>query len=135
LSASIGAALANRSKGLLSIDHQPDGDALYLPAALWTAAHHRIPLLLLMHNNRAYHQEMMHMQRMAGVRNRRPDQAKIGTAIEDPNVDFAKLAQSLGVWGEGPISDPADLGPALRRALQVVKSGYPALVDVVSQPR
>jgi acetolactate synthase I/II/III large subunit len=135
LPASIGAALANKNKGLLSISHQPDGDAMYGPGALWTAAHHRIPILMIMHNNRAYHQEMMHLQKMAGLHDRRPDQAKIGTAIEDPNIDFAKLAQALGVWSEGPITDPSALGPAVRRAVEIVKSGYPALVDVVSQPR
>ncbi len=135
LPASIGAALANKDKGLLSISHQPDGDAMYGPGALWTAAHHRIPILIVMFNNRAYHQEMMHLQKMAGLHDRRPDQAKIGTAIEDPNIDFAKLAQALGVWAEGPITDPSALGPAVRRALEIVKSGYPALVDVVSQPR
>ncbi|HEY7068193.1 MAG TPA: thiamine pyrophosphate-dependent enzyme [Chloroflexota bacterium] len=135
LPASVGAALANKSKGLLSVSCQPDGDAMYQAGSLWTAAHHRIPLLTVMHNNRAYHQEMMHLQKMAGLHDRRPDQAKIGTAIEDPNIDYAKLAQSMGVWAEGPITDPADLGPALQRAVAVVKSGYPALVDVVSQPR
>ncbi|HZU06381.1 MAG TPA: thiamine pyrophosphate-dependent enzyme [Chloroflexota bacterium] len=133
--AAVGAALANRRFGRLSIAHQPDGDLLYAPGVLWTAAHHRIPVLYVMFNNRAYHQETMHLQRMASLRNRRPDQAHIGTAITDPDVDFAKLAQSMGVWAEGPISDPDAVGPALRRALEVVKSGYPALVDIVSQPR
>lgn len=133
--ASVGAALANKRKGLLSVAFQPDGDLLCCASVLWTAAHHRIPMLTIMHNNRAFHQEVMHLQRMAGFRGRRPDQAAIGTTIDDPNVDFAKLAQSMGVWAEGPIDDPAAVGPALRRALAIVKSGYPALVDVVTQPR
>jgi thiamine pyrophosphate-dependent acetolactate synthase large subunit-like protein len=133
--ASIGAALANRGKGLVSISWEGDGDMLYAPGVLWTAAHHRIPLLMLIHNNRAYHQETMHLQRMAGMRGRRPDQAHIGTNIEDPNVDFAKIAQGMGIWAEGPVADPDALGPTLRRALAMVKSGYPALVDVVTQPR
>jgi hypothetical protein len=41
----------------------------------------------------------------------------------------------MGVWAEGPIEDPSEVAPALSRAVEVVKSGYPALVDVVSQPR
>lgn len=135
LPGAVGAALANRDKGLLSVTFQPDGDLLYAPGALWTAAHHKIPLLMVMHNNRGYHQETMHLQRMAGMHNRRMDQAWIGNAIVNPEVDFAKLAQSYGVWAEGPISNPADLGAALRRALAVVKSGLPALVDVVCQAR
>jgi thiamine pyrophosphate-dependent acetolactate synthase large subunit-like protein len=55
--------------------------------------------------------------------------------IYDPEVDFGKLAQAFGVYGEGPISDPNAVGPALSRALKVVKSGAPALVDVVCQLR
>jgi hypothetical protein len=90
---------------------------------------------MLMHNNRAYHQEVMHLQKMAGLHNRRMDTARIGTAIEDPNIDFAKLAQAQGVWAEGPITEPAQVGPALARAVAAVKRGEPALVDVVSQGR
>jgi benzoylformate decarboxylase/acetolactate synthase-1/2/3 large subunit len=63
------------------------------------------------------------------------DTARIGTAIEEPNIDYAKLAQAQGVWAEGPITDPAKIGPALQRALAVVKKGEPALVDVVTQGR
>ncbi len=55
--------------------------------------------------------------------------------IDNPAIDFARLAQSMGVWAEGPIADPGDLGPALKRAVAVVKSGQPALVDVVCEPR
>ena len=133
--ATVGAALANRKYGRLSVSIQDDGDLLFVPAVLWTAAHHRIPLLSVMHNNRAYHEELMHVQRMANRHNRGIDRAKIGTTFEDPNIDFAKLAQSMGVYAEGPITDPKDLGPALRRAIAVVKRGEPALLDVVTQPR
>ncbi|MDQ6684196.1 MAG: thiamine pyrophosphate-dependent enzyme, partial [Pseudomonadota bacterium] len=131
----IGAALANRDKGLLSVTFQPDGDLMYSPGVLWTAAHHRIPLLMVMHNNRGYYQEVMHLQRMAAVHGRRPDRALIGNEIDNPAIDYAKLAQAHGVHGEGPVTDPRLLGAALRRALAVVKSGRPALVDVICQPR
>lgn len=133
--AAVGAALANRDKGIVTVSIQPDGDLMYAPGVLWTAAHHKIPILMLMHNNRAYHQEVMHLQKMAGLHNRRMDTAAIGTTIENPNIDFGKLAQSMGVWAEGPITDPAAIGPALTRALGVVKRGEPALVDVVCQGR
>ena len=131
----MGAALANKDKGIISVTMQPDGDMLYAPGVLWTAAHHKIPLLMLMHNNRCYHQEIMHIQRMAAIHNRTQTTAHIGTQISNPDVDFAKLAQGFGVWAEGPITDPARIGPALKRALAVVKSGAPALVDVVCQGR
>jgi thiamine pyrophosphate-dependent acetolactate synthase large subunit-like protein len=133
--AAVGAALANRKHGRLSINIQNDGDLMYAPGVLWTAAHHRIPLLNIVHNNRAYHEEVMHVQRMANRRNRGVDRTWIGTTIDDPAIDFAKLAQGMGVYAEGPITDPKDLGPAIGRAIAVVKRGEPALVDVVTQPR
>jgi len=133
--AAVGAALANRDKGIITVSIGGDGDLMYAPGVLWTAAHHKIPLLMIVHNNRAYHQEVMHLQKMASLHNRRMDTAAIGTTIENPNIDFAKLAQSMGVHGEGPISDPNAIGPALSRALAVVKRGEPVLVDVVSQGR
>lgn len=133
--ASVGAALANKKYGRFSVSIQDDGDLLFAPAVLWTAAHHRIPLLAVMHNNRAYHEEMMHVQRMANRHNRGIDRAHIGTTFEDPNFDFAKIAQGMGVYAEGPITDPNEIGPALKRAIAVVKRGEPALLDVVTQPR
>ncbi|HST01759.1 MAG TPA: thiamine pyrophosphate-dependent enzyme, partial [Usitatibacter sp.] len=131
----LGVALANKTRGRFTVTFQPDGDLMYSPGVLWTAAHHRIPILYVMHNNRAYHQEVMHVQRMTALHDRNPRGARIGTVIEDPAIDFAKLAQSMGMWGEGPIEDPAKLGPALARAVAVVKSGHPALLDVVGQGR
>jgi thiamine pyrophosphate-dependent acetolactate synthase large subunit-like protein len=131
----VGAALANRKYGRLSVNIQCDGDLMYAPGILWTAAHHRIPILNVMHNNRAYHQETMHLQRMGNRHNRGIDRAGIGTTINNPDIDFAKLAQSMGVHAEGPITNPNDLGPAIARAIAVVERGEPALVDVVTQPR
>jgi thiamine pyrophosphate-dependent acetolactate synthase large subunit-like protein len=133
--AAVGAALANKKHGRLSVTIQGDGDFLYAPGVWWTAAHHRIPLLAVMHNNRAYHQEVMHVQRMANRHNRGITRAHIGTTIDDPNVDFAKIAQGLGVHAQGPITNPNDLGPAIKRAIDVVKRGEPSLIDVVTQPR
>ncbi|MCZ6750350.1 MAG: thiamine pyrophosphate-dependent enzyme, partial [Acidobacteria bacterium] len=63
------------------------------------------------------------------------ESVNIGTTIDNPNIDYAKLAQSMGWYAEGPISDPKDLGPAIRRAIAVVERGEPALLDVVTQPR
>ncbi len=133
--ASVGAALANRRHGRLSVAIQTDGDLMYAPGVLWTAAHHRIPLLSVMNNNRAYHQETMHVQRMCNRRNRGIDRGHIGSTLADPDIDYAKLAQGMGVHAEGPIANPDDLGPALARAVAVVKRGEPALVDVVTQVR
>ena len=137
--ASIGAALGNRDLGRFSVSIQSDGDLMFAPGVLWTAARHKIPLLAVMHNNRGYHQEVMHVQRLSNFRNRVAnignDLGPIGTSIMNPDIEYHKLAESMGWWAKGPISDPADLGPAIKEAVAVVKSGQPALVNVVTQPR
>jgi thiamine pyrophosphate-dependent acetolactate synthase large subunit-like protein len=139
LPASVGAANANKALGRFSVSIQGDGDMMYAPGALWTAAHHDIPLLTVMHNNRGYHQEVMHVQRLSNRRNRVASLGKsagpIGTSIDTPNIDYAGLARSQGWWAKGPITDPKDLGPALKEAVEVVKKGQPALIDSVTQPR
>ncbi len=138
--AAVGAALGNRDiGGRFSVSIQGDGDFMYAPGVLWTAARHKIPLLSVMHNNRGYHQEVMHVQRIANRRDRvaalGKDRSPIGTSIENPDIDYASLAKSMGYWSAGPIKDPAELGPTLKRAVEVVKAGQPALVDVWTQPR
>jgi acetolactate synthase-1/2/3 large subunit len=131
----VGAALAHREHGRIPINIQGDGDLMVGSSSLWTAAHHKIPLLTVVHNNRAYHQEVMHVQRVADRHGRGVDRVKIGTTIDDPAIDYAKMAQSMGVEGIGPIVDPNDLAPALKRGIDIVKSGAPVLIDVVSQAR
>ena len=133
--AAVGAALANKKHGRLTINIQPDGDLNYAPGVLWTAVHHRIPLLSIMHNNRSYHQERMYVQMMAAKRDRGVDRADIGTTFLDPPIDYAMMAKTYGMYSEGPIDNPRDLGPAIRRGIERVKKGEPALLDVVTQPR
>ncbi len=135
LPASVGAALANKQHGRITVNINGDGDLNYAPGALWTAVHHQIPLLTVVHNNRAYHQELMYLQQQGAARNRGAERAPIGTTITDPNIDYATMARAYGMFAEGPIENPGDLGPALRRSVERIKSGEPALIDVVSQPR
>jgi thiamine pyrophosphate-dependent acetolactate synthase large subunit-like protein len=133
--AAVGAALANKKRGRLSVAIQPDGDLMVAPGALWTAARHQIPLLMVMQNNRAYHQEVMWFQREALSRGRSVDLTQTGFGLGNPNIDFAKLAASMGVASSGPITDPKDLAAAIKRGIAVVKRGEPYLIDVVTQPR
>ena len=137
--ASVGAALANRDLGRFSVSIQSDGDLMYAPGVLWTAAKHKIPLLAVMHNNRGYHQELMHVQRLSNFRNRVAnlgnDLGPIGTSIMNPDIEYHKFAESMGWWAKGPIKDPDELGPAIKEAVAVVQSGQPALVNVWTQPR
>jgi thiamine pyrophosphate-dependent acetolactate synthase large subunit-like protein len=133
--ATVGAAIANKKHGRLSVAIQTDGDLMVANGVLWTAAHHKVPLLTLMHNNRAYHQEVMGIQGLANRHNRGIDRIHIGTKIDNPNIDYAKLAQAMGVRAEGPIADPKDLPAAIRRGIEAVKRGEPYLIDTVTQPR
>jgi thiamine pyrophosphate-dependent acetolactate synthase large subunit-like protein len=133
--AAVGAALANKKHGRLTVHFQNDGDLNYAPGVLWTAVHHQIPLLMLMHNNRGYHQERMYVGDMALRANRDIDKVRIGTDLTNPNIDYATMAKAYGMYSAGPIENPADLAPAIKKALEVVKRGEPALIDVVTQPR
>jgi acetolactate synthase-1/2/3 large subunit len=135
LPASIGAALANKKHGRFTVAFGGDGDFMFSPGAVWTAAHHQIPILYIIQNNRAYHQEYMYLVAMAARHGRNVEKMDIGTTIKDPNINYAEVSRGLGAHGEGPVTDPKDLAPALKRAIAAVKAGGPAVVDVVTDPR
>ena len=135
LGISLGVALAHRDKGRMVVDMQPDGDLMFDAGALWVAAKHRIPMLLVMHNNRAYFNDWAHQIRIAKQRGTPVDRAYIGMDLDDPAPDFATLARSMGWYAEGPIEDPAEVAGALRRAIAKVKAGQPALIDTITQKR
>jgi len=133
--ASVGAALAAKARNRIVVNIQCDGDLNYAPGVLWTAVHHKLPLLTVMHNNRAWHQEFMFVEYMAGVRGRGGERAYIGSTLRDPYLDYAKMAAGYGMAGEGPITDPAKLSAALKRGVASAKRGEPYLIDVITQPR
>jgi len=133
--ASLGAALAHKGSGKFCLNIQPDGDLLFTVSSIWTAVHHHIPLLSIVCSNRSYFNDEEHQERVALQRNRPVENKTIGIRIEDPNVDFGAMARTYGCWGAGPITDPRDLTKTLREAVKVVKTGKPALVDVVCQMR
>lgn len=129
----LGVALAHRGTGRLVVDLQPDGDLLFDASALWTATRHRIPMLVVMVNNRCWHNDLVHQRHLAEVRRRPRANAERGTVIRDPEPDFAQLARSFGWWAEGPMTNPAAVTEAVARAaLVVMGTGQPALVDVVT---
>jgi acetolactate synthase-1/2/3 large subunit len=132
---SIGVALAHKGSGRVVVNIQPDGDLMFDAGALWTLAKYQIPMLIVMHNNRAYYNDWEHQLRMARLRGTDEKKAHIGMDLTDPAPDFAMLARAMGCYGEGPIEKPAEIRPALLRALAEVKKGRPALVDTVTQHR
>jgi acetolactate synthase-1/2/3 large subunit len=132
---SLGVALAHRDAKRLVVDLQPDGDLMFDAGALWVAAKHRIPMLVVMYNNRAYYNDWEHQIRMAKLRGTPVERAHIGMDMVDPAPDFASMAKAQGWYAEGPIERPGDVAPALKRAIERVKAGQPALLDTITQKR
>ncbi len=133
--AAVGAALANRKYGRLTVNFQTDGDMNYAPGVLWTAVHHKIPLLSIMLNNRGYHQEVMFVEQQCSIRNRGADMAHIGTKLIEPNINYATMAKAYGMDSRGPIEDPKEIAAAFKWGVERVKAGEPVMIDVVTQPR
>jgi thiamine pyrophosphate-dependent acetolactate synthase large subunit-like protein len=132
---SIGVALAHRDRRRLVIDMQPDGDLMFDAGALWTVAKHRIPMLVVMYNNRSYYNDWEHQIRMARLRGTPVERAHIGMDLDGPAPDFAMMAKSMGWYAEGPFESADGLADALSRAIAKVKEGQPALLDTVTQKR
>ena len=128
---SIGAALALRGSGRIPVAILGDGDYLMGVNALWTAARYRIPLLIIIANNRSYFNDEVHQGRVAKERGRPEDNKWIGQRIDDPPVDLAGLARAQGLGGEGPIKKSKDLTDALVRGIAMVEEGQGYVVDVL----
>jgi len=132
---SLGAALANKGTGRLVVDLQPDGDLMFDAGALWIAAKYKIPMLVVMFNNRAYYNDWNHQLVLARTRGTDPTRAHIGMDLYGPDPDFAGLARSMGWYAEGPIENGDDMKAALKRAIEQVKQGKPALIDSICDRR
>jgi thiamine pyrophosphate-dependent acetolactate synthase large subunit-like protein len=131
---SVGAALALRGSGRLSVAVCGDGDFLMGVTALWTAAHYRIPLLIVVANNRSFFNDELHQERMARMRNRPVENRWVGQRISEPDIDLAAMARAQGAQGFGPVNSIADLQPTFEKAIAAVESGAIAVVDVRVEP-
>jgi thiamine pyrophosphate-dependent acetolactate synthase large subunit-like protein len=129
--AAIGAALAGGPE-TLSVVLQADGDLLYLPSALWTAAHLRLQVLVVVHDNRQYANTVGHAGRIARARGRSDARRHVGASLVDPPIELATLAASFGVWSAGPITDTQKLRECLAEAITQARAGRPALLDVIT---
>ena len=135
LPSSIGSALGFKGSGRLCVSILGDGDFLMTSNALWTASKYQIPLLVVVLNNRSYYNDEEHQERMARWRQRPVENKGIGIRIEDPAPDLATIARAFSVDAFGPITEPGELGSALDKAIPIVESGKPVVVDVITQPR
>jgi thiamine pyrophosphate-dependent acetolactate synthase large subunit-like protein len=130
----VGAALALKGSGRLAVGVCGDGDFLMGATALWTAVHYRVPLLIVVANNRSFYNDEVHQERMARQRGRPAENKWIGQRIADPDIDIAGLARAQGAQGFGPIAEAGDLLPALQAAIAAADGGAVAVVDVRVAP-
>jgi thiamine pyrophosphate-dependent acetolactate synthase large subunit-like protein len=131
---SVGAALALKGSGRLPVAVCGDGDFLMGVTALWTAAHYRIPLLLVIANNRSFFNDELHQERVARMRNRPVENRWIGQRISEPDIDLAGMARAQGAQGFGPVTAIGELGTTFAQAIAAVEEGDVAVVDVRVEP-
>ncbi len=121
--ASVGIAMAQ--KGRPVVTYVGDGSAMYSIQALWTTAHHKLPVTTVICNNGGYR---IIKQRLKAFHK---NDHFVGMDFQDPPVDFVMLARSLGMEAHR-ITSADDIGPAVKKA---VASGGPSLLDVVVDNR
>jgi thiamine pyrophosphate-dependent acetolactate synthase large subunit-like protein len=131
---SVGAALALKGSGRLPVAICGDGDFCMGATALWTAVHYRIPLLVVVCNNRSFFNDELHQERVARLRNRPPENRWIGQRISDPDIDCAGLGRAQGAVGFDPVTKTTDLVPTFEKAIAAVEAGQVAVVDVRVEP-
>jgi thiamine pyrophosphate-dependent acetolactate synthase large subunit-like protein len=130
----VGAALALEGSGRLPVAVLGDGDFLMGGSAIWTAAHYRLPLLIVVANNSFFYNDVVHQERIAEQRQRPERNSWIGQAISDPEPDLPALARSLGFHAAGQVRDRSALPAALAEAAAAARSGQCVLVDVRVRP-
>ncbi|MEJ2435213.1 MAG: thiamine pyrophosphate-dependent enzyme, partial [Pseudolabrys sp.] len=129
-----GAALALKGSGRLAVAVCGDGDFLMGVTALWTAAHYKIPLLLVVANNCSFFNDELHQERVARMRSRPIENRWVGQRISEPDIDLAGMGRAQGAQGFGPVTAIADLGPTFEKAIAAVEAGNVAVVDVRVEP-
>ena len=131
---SVGAALALKGSGRLAVAVCGDGDFMMGCTSIWTAAHYKIPLLIVVANNRSFFNDELHQERVARMRNRPVENRWVGQRITEPDIDIAGIARAQGAQGFGPVSAIADLPATFAKAIAAVEAGAVAVVDVRVEP-
>jgi benzoylformate decarboxylase len=109
LPASVGVSMANPHRPVVC--YSGDGSAMYSIQALWTAAHQKLPLTVVIVNNGGYR---IIKQRLLAFHG---DDHFVGMDFVDPPVDFAGMARALGLEAMR-ITEAKDLKPALSSAFR-----------------
>ena len=103
-------------------------------SAVWSAVHAKVPLLILLNNNRSYFNDELHQETVARRRNRPVGNRWIGQRIADPEVDIAGLCTSYGAVGIGPVKDVKDLEAAIRKGVEALNAGKVCVIDIHVNP-
>jgi len=93
---SVGSALALQAQGRYAISMLGDGDFCMGATAIWSAARHRIPLLVLINNNRSYFNDELHQENVAKTRGREVKNRWIGPAHGRPGAEHRQACRSAG---------------------------------------
>ena len=117
--ASVGVAMAQPERPVVTV--VGDGSAMFSIQALWTIAHHKLPIVTLICNNGGYR---IIKRRLKAFHK---SETFIGMDFADPSVDFVGLATSMGVAARR-ITDAGEVQAAVAEA---IRSGKPALLDVI----
>jgi benzoylformate decarboxylase len=121
LPAAVGAAIADPGRRVMAL--QGDGSLLFGIHALWTAAHERVPLALVVADNGGYEILRAGMEGLTG----RPEGAWPGLAVTDPSLDIPALCRGFGASAER-VTARAELPEALRDLWDRARGGPAALV-------
>ena len=130
----VGSALALRNRGRLPVAVFGDGDYLMGVSALWTAARHRIPMLIVIANNAGYYIDEQHQLTTPLARRRPTETASVGQRISDPQVDILAMAKAQGFEGLGPVRHRRELADAISAGVDAVERGECSLIDVRIAP-
>ncbi len=127
--AAFGAKLAAPDKDVIAIT----GDGFYMFAtpihALWSAKHYKAPFMVVVYQNRSYSTGTLRINAVYGAADSYAAKANYDGGYFDPPIDFAKEAEAAGCYGEN-VTDPAQVEPALRRGLERIRNGQPAVISV-----
>jgi thiamine pyrophosphate-dependent acetolactate synthase large subunit-like protein len=130
----VGAALALKGSGRLSMAVCGDGDFMMCNTAIWTAVHYQIPVMIVVANNRSFFNDELHQERVARIRSRPVENRWIGQRISEPDIDIAALARSQGAEGFGPVTKTSELAPTFEKAIAALEAGKVVVVDVRVEP-
>jgi len=131
---SAGAAVALHEMGRYAVSVLGDGDFCMGATAIWTAVRHRIPMLVLIDNNRSYFNDELHQETIAKTRGREVKNRWIGLRMEDPMPNIAKLAEAQGALGIGPVTKSSEVRAAIEQGVGALKAGRVCVIDFHVDP-